>query len=125
MMIGDGLNDAGALRASDLGVSISDDSNRFSPSCDVIMDAGSFQLIPFLIQYSKLIHGVILGSFIISIMYNMVGLWFSVRAELMPVVAAILMPASSISIVLFTTSATWLGSTWYKKKLGIKQSLNS
>lgn len=120
MMIGDGLNDAGALRTSDLGVSISDDSNRFSPSCDVIMDAESFRMIPFIIQYSRLIHGVILGSFAISILYNMIGLWFSVRAELMPVVAAILMPASSISIVLFTTGATWLGSTWYKKKLGLQ-----
>jgi Cu+-exporting ATPase len=120
MMIGDGLNDAGALRASDLGVSISDDSNRFSPSCDVIMDAESFRMIPFILQYSKLIHGVILSSFAISILYNMIGLWFSVRAELMPVVAAILMPASSISIVLFTTGATWLGSSWYKKKLGLQ-----
>ena len=117
MMVGDGLNDAGALRRSHFGVSISDDSNRFTPSCDVIMDAKSFRFIPFLISYSVLIHRIIIASFIISLLYNAIGLWFAVRAEMLPVVAAVLMPASSISIVLFTTGATWLGSAWYKKKL--------
>jgi Cu+-exporting ATPase len=72
------------------------------------MDAGSFNAVPWIIRYSRQVHQVIIGSFVISILYNIVGIWFSVRAELEPVVAAILMPASSISIVLFTTGCTWL-----------------
>jgi len=38
--------------------------------------------------------------------YNIIGLYFAVTGQLMPVIAAILMPLSSISIVVFTTIST-------------------
>jgi Cu+-exporting ATPase len=41
-------------------------------------------------------------------MYNIVGLSFAIQGSLSPVVAAILMPISSISVILFTTSATYI-----------------
>jgi Cu+-exporting ATPase len=115
IMIGDGLNDAGALMQSDVGISVSDDINNFSPSCDAILDGESFSKIKQLIQFSKSGKNIILISFIMSILYNLVGIYYAVQGHLSPVIAAILMPASSISIVLFTTFASAL----YSKKIGL------
>lgn len=103
MMIGDGLNDAGALQQSDTGIVIADDINNFSPACDVILDGKSFHKLNRLVDYCKKEKAIIMGSFVISILYNIVGLFFAVQGTLEPVIAAILMPVSSISIVLFTT----------------------
>ncbi|XLS30708.1 heavy metal translocating P-type ATPase [Flavobacteriaceae bacterium M23B6Z8] len=117
MMIGDGLNDAGALAQSDVGIAISEDINVFSPACDAILDASSFQLIPAFIEASKYAVKIIKWSFILSLMYNIIGLYFAVSGQLQPVIAAILMPLSSISIVVFTTIAT----NYYEQKLKPKK----
>ncbi len=106
MMIGDGLNDAGALRQSNIGIAVSDDTNNFSPACDAILDGSSFDKIPAFIQLAKSGKKVIIATFVISLIYNIVGVAFAVQGILSPVVAAILMPASSISIVLLTTVST-------------------
>lgn len=106
IMLGDGLNDAGALLQSDIGISVSDDINNFSPSCDAILHGDSFRKLKGLLDFSKSGKNVILASFIMSILYNIVGISFAVQGDLSPVIAAILMPASSISIVLLTTVST-------------------
>ena len=106
MMVGDGLNDAGALAQSDVGIVISEDINVFSPACDGILDARKFGRIHDFFGLSSKAISVIKWSFILSLCYNLVGLSFAVSGNLMPVVAAILMPLSSISIVGFTTLAT-------------------
>ena len=106
LMIGDGLNDAGALKQSDIGFSVSENINIFSPACDGIMDAEKLHKLDKFIQLSKQSLYIIKWSFIISLCYNCIGLGFAISGKLEPVVAAILMPISSISVVLFTTLAT-------------------
>lgn len=107
MMVGDGLNDAGALAQSDMGVSIAENVNVFSPACDGILDATSFDRLADFFKLSKKGTQLIKWSFVLSFFYNVIGLGFAVSGHLSPVVAAILMPLSSISVVVFTTISTY------------------
>lgn len=103
MMIGDGLNDAGALAQSNVGISISENVNVFSPACDGILDASQFSKISYFLKYSHNAMKTIMMSFGLSLLYNAVGLSFAVTGNLSPLVAAIIMPLSTITIVSFVT----------------------
>lgn len=115
MMVGDGLNDAGALLQSNVGMSVSENTNAFTPASDIILDAVALQHIPSLLTYANVSMKIIVISFLISLLYNVVGLSFAVTGTLSPLIAAILMPVSTVSLVLFTVAA----STWYARKLKI------
>ena len=106
LMVGDGLNDAGALAQAEVGIAISENVNVFSPACDGILDAKNFKYLYQYILASRKAIKIIKLSFLLSLMYNVIGLYFAVTGQLQPVIAAILMPLSSISIVAFTTIAT-------------------
>ncbi|MGO4294761.1 heavy metal translocating P-type ATPase [Chitinophaga sp. RAB17] len=118
MMIGDGLNDAGALKQSDIGISLTEDNNNFTPASDGIMAAEQLPLLFSFIQLCKANKRIILVSFALSLLYNISGLYFAVQGILSPLVAAILMPASSISIILITYACSeWQGKKLYDKGL--------
>jgi len=108
MMIGDGLNDAGALQQSNVGITLADDINNFTPSCDAILDAKKIAILPSLLKLAKASGWVMGFSFFVSIVYNIIGLYFAMQGLLQPVAAAILMPCSTISIVLITTGMSSL-----------------
>ena len=105
-MIGDGLNDAGALKQSDAGISVSENIINFSPASDAIIDASEFSKISEFLKFSKTTMKIIKVSFAIAFLYNVVGLWLAAQGTFSPLVAAILMPFNSISIILFVTGAT-------------------
>lgn len=114
MMLGDGLNDAGALQRADIGVSVVDDVYSFSPSSDAIINGDQLKYLHDYIKYAQFNMSVVKWSYAFSLFYNVIGLSFAVTGNLEPLVAAILMPLSSISVVLLVTAATNLRG----KKLG-------
>ena len=106
LMIGDGLNDAGALWQSDVAIAVTEEINTFSPACDAIFNASQFRLLDRFVGFASTSMKVVYGSIALSIVYNIVGLWFAVQGDLSPILAAILMPLSSISVVVFSTATT-------------------
>ena len=106
LMIGDGLNDAGALSQSDVGISVTDDISNFTPACDAILDSAQLKNISTYLKFTKSSLKIIHLNFLISFFYNFVGLSFAVQGMLSPLIAAVLMPLSSISVVLIATLST-------------------
>lgn len=103
LMIGDGLNDAGALNESNVGIVIADNVFNFSPACDAILDSKQFASLDKYIGFTRQSMKIVYAGFGISFLYNLVGLSFAVQGNLSPIVAAILMPISSVSVVVFAS----------------------
>ena len=113
LMIGDGLNDAGALRESDCGISIADDVFHFSPACDAILESSGFDYLVEYLRFCRFSIRIVKISLLFSFLYNAVGLSFAVTGHLTPVVSAILMPVSSVTVVGFITAATMV-TAWFR-----------
>ncbi len=115
MMVGDGLNDAGALKQSDVGVAVVENIGAFSPASDVILTADMVPQLAALLRFAKGSVTIVHLSFILSTIYNVVGLTIAARGQLSPIVCAILMPLSSISVVAFACVAT----RWWGDRVGL------
>lgn len=108
VMVGDGLNDAGALKQSNVGIAVVENIGAFSPASDVIMSSQALPRLGAVLRFSKGAVRIVRLSFLVSTLYNTIGITIAARAELAPIVCAILMPLSSISVVAFACSATTL-----------------
>jgi Cu+-exporting ATPase len=119
LMVGDGLNDAGALRSAQVGIAVTDRITNFSPASDAIMDAAVMDRLPAFLDFAKTSRKIIKASFGLSFTYNTIGVIFAVQGLVSPVFCAILMPISSISVVVFTTLTT----NYLAVKRGLKQKI--
>jgi len=105
LMVGDGLNDAGALQQSDVGISVSETSAALTPASDAILDARHLQRLPAAVHLTRRARRIVIASLAISLTYNVTGVSFAVAGKLTPLIAAILMPLSSVTVVGFVTIA--------------------
>ena len=107
LMVGDGLNDAGALRAAHIGLAVAESDNSFSPACDGIVAARQLAALPRVLGAARRVRGVTRLCYAFALLYNLIGLWYAVTGTLSPVVAAVLMPLSSLTIVGLATAGAW------------------
>ena len=117
MMVGDGLNDAGALKQSDVGVAVVEKVGAFSPASDVILEASRVTDLEKILKLARASTRIVRLSFAISAAYNLIGVSFAASGILSPLICAVLMPVSSASVVLFACGAT----TWAARRLRVEE----
>jgi Cu+-exporting ATPase len=117
-MVGDGLNDAGALKQAQVGIAVSDDHLHFTPSSDAIIKGSELPQLGKYLHYAKFGLQLIKASFLLSLLYNGIGLSYAIQGNLYPLIAAILMPVNSISmLIIANVGMHWMGQKLTRSKI--------
>jgi len=101
LFFGDGLNDAGAVQKSNVGIVLTENVSNFTPASDGIISTAQFERIPVFLEFARKSLRLVFYAYLIALVYNVVGIAYASSGQLSPLIAAILMPLSSVTVVLF------------------------
>jgi len=105
-MIGDGVNDAAALSRATVGISAAGASEVARDAADVFVSAARGPVaVSESFRLARRAMRVIRLNLAIAIGYNLVGAALAITGHVGPLVAAILMPLSSLTVLLISSKA--------------------
>jgi hypothetical protein len=103
LFVGDGINDAAALATAHVGVSLSSAADIAVAASDVTLYHGDLRVIPWAIELSREAVERVRRSLHRALGYNLIGMTLAACGILHPIVAALVMLVSSLSLVFFAT----------------------
>ncbi|WP_372653074.1 heavy metal translocating P-type ATPase [Halobacteriovorax sp.] len=102
IMVGDGANDAIAMKKSTVSIAVSGAMDIGLRASDIYLTKAPLKNMIYLIKLSKLTNTSIKLNLVISLIYNLIGVTLSLYGYITPLGAAVLMPLSSLSVVVAT-----------------------
>jgi P-type E1-E2 ATPase len=98
LFVGDGVNDAAAMAAADVGIAVADGADLAVEVADISWHGGDLEAIPWAVSLARRTVATIRSNLVIALTYNAVGISLAVAGILHPVAATILMTCSSLVV---------------------------